>query len=389
MTKNNSQKKNGNGAGSTKTIAEREEQSRNAKNRRKQRGCGRAMASEQLAPLQAPTISWTDMIHTLKEGNMLTGTLVDFDGATKFEFVSPDKLLLKSSTEAFFAPHINFNQNVFITFWQVLKEDFASGIANEKAAKKQHLMIERVRKGLGENGLAELGSYIEEKTFKETFIGEDQVIWERAGGSLEDLTHDNFIELRFGEEMESGIVIGIRFDNRIHSCLMVGIGHIGKRHPLSQKVRVGTFIRCNRGQFPETIASENKMAVSASVALHYFLKEMDRVVAEKLMTDMMATCKRLHDMNKEQSATVHVLHVLNEKRTIQAPQFGRAMHTEQQHERFIATSPIPQETAPTSSGSSDSEIVGYIRSLREAGVSGAELGQLVAAYKHATNAKTA
>lgn len=373
-----------NGPGTSKLIAVRQRQSEESKDRRERRG-SRGSISDQLDNLAipVPVISWTEMVEAIIEGTLRTGVRVDFAGESQFEYLAPDRLILVSSTAVVFAPHVRTNENIFVMFWQVAKNNFVSTIPG-KAGQKQQLMISYIREQLSEEDLGNLSAFVSSEREKFKFIGEEATAWSRASANvslLEQLSDKNRVEVRFGKTMEDGIVLGFMFDDTRHSTIVVGIGHIGNKHPLAAKTLNGTYLKCSRGQFPEFFdeekMSQGEMIASAGELLKYLngggLEELER---QQLMNAMMAACKRLHDARK--------VHSIHEHQHVGFLGRGGNRPTP----KTVATAPrteVPAAQAPAEPKAPTSGLPQYIASLKSAGIDGAELAELVVAYKASAN----
>ena len=127
-----------NGAGTSKSIAERQQLAQQAKDRREKRGV-RGSISDQLGNLTIPipVISWTEMVKAIIEGTLRTGVRVDFAGESQFEYLAPARLTWVSSTAAVYAPHVRTNENIFVMVWQVVKNNCVSTILGKPGEKQQ------------------------------------------------------------------------------------------------------------------------------------------------------------------------------------------------------------------------------------------------------------
>ncbi len=375
--------------GISKTIADREQQSQEAKRRKAARGHGGGgqTISEQLAPLAPPSILGSELIAELVAGRLLPGVMVNFDGEATFAVGRNNSLLMEKVVAVpELADHGQDNKGVFVTLGQVCRDVFESPLSG-KSGEKQVAMREYLRSRLDLEALKKALTTVRTVDY----VGHSQEIWNRASDSI-DLTKlsgdGTMTEITLGTSAQAGIVLGISFVQQPWSALLVEIGHIGEKHPLHATVPVGTKVKCDRGNFP-TISPESRekssLARGAGAVLDYLVTGIDSIEHELIHQEMMKACKRLHEEQKTATAA-------SEKRS-HAPQFGQrrdvapdgtpppASKAKAAILTAPATAPAPSD-APRSTNNGG--LAAFIAELRKQGVDGAELATFLVAYKESS-----
>lgn len=375
-------KKGGNGAGSSKSIAGRQQEQLKARNRRASAQTrlehGAVMRGEKQSETTVASVFTLD---EMVDGIAKTGNLFEVAGST-FE------LILENGKQAFtlkkgageLSRWTDQAVTVFVFVQDLLREEYTTRLRGP-LADKQGIMWKTVADALDGDMIDVLAARLkrdmqaarqaeDEALEAERFTGlAEASVWvsaisdpSRFAEAFKGLKADTSVALRLGVTSDAGAVIAVSYHD---DGMQIKPVHIGKNCPMAGKVLKGAYLRCRSGRLDEEKPKMfGELGESVGVIWEFLMNPelVDRVgVRDPLMHGMYHAYRRLHNQPfKVVGGTGGLLSTL--------PVVAQAT-------TVVATSAPAEATISPPNSLSE-----FVKSLRDIGLSAAEIGVAVAEY---------
>ncbi len=375
--------KGADGRGDSKSIAEREKQSQDAKLRRKkvaavEGGAVKSFADLTALPVEKVVVA-TATIDDMINGRVATGHVIGVGEGNLFE-VTQKGLTLRAAEDQALTGYTTRGENIFLPLWSLTLDEFTSplrnGAKNQFFADKQEAMWKHIASEMTDEQTRALKKRLDDEKESGKYVGEDREIFARANRNISDafeaLTLENcFVEFRIGNDLEKSIVVGVSVSN---GALELRFGHVGGGHELAGKVIKGTVLWASGGLLPETLseAQLNSVFGPSLTAMRSVL--LNGTHREVVISGLLAAHQRLRKEGRANQKVASVLTLVPSKK-VETPVA-----------QTVAPTPAPKpvaQPAPVMTGTVSPEqdnITQLIKSLREAGMSPKDIGEAIAGY---------